>query len=74
MCVTKRRRVHYKKKKNVALKLSGVLQGQQGGGGDSPPLLCPGEATFRLLYPVLGSPNSRKTGISSKKSSGGPQK
>jgi len=62
------------KKKKVALKLSGVLQGQQGGGGDSPPLLCPGEATFRLLYPVLGSPNSRKTGISSKKSSGGPQK
>ena len=29
--------------------------GQQAEGGDPLPLLCPGEATFRLLCPVLGS-------------------
>jgi len=29
---------------------------QQVKGVDPPPLLCPGEATFRLLCPVLGSP------------------
>ena len=29
--------------------------GQQVKGGDPPPLLCPGEDTFRILCPVLGS-------------------
>ena len=30
--------------------------------GDPPPLLCPGEATFRLLYPVLSSPVHKRQG------------
>lgn len=70
MCVTKRHRVHYKKKK-VALKLSGVLQGQQGGGGDSPPLLCPGKATSRVLSPVLGCSEQERQGTTRKSLVGG---
>jgi len=30
--------------------------GQQDEGGSPPPLLCPGEASSRVLCPVLGSP------------------
>ena len=29
-------------------------------GGDPPPLPCPGEATFRLLGPVLDSPVQKR--------------
>ena len=43
-------RVHYKER------------GQQVKGGDPPPLLCPGEATFRLLCPVLSSPGEKRQG------------
>ena len=31
-------------------------------GGDPPPLLCPGEATFRLLCSVLGFPVQKRQG------------
>ena len=34
--------------------------GQQVKGGDSPPLLCQGEATFRIVCPVLGSPGQKR--------------
>jgi len=45
----------------VAKAANGILEyikeyGQQVQGGDSPSLLCPGRATFRILHPVLGSP------------------
>ena len=34
--------------------------GQQVKGGDSAPLLCSGEATFRIVCPVLGSPGQKR--------------
>jgi len=41
----------------VVKKANGILGcikecGQKAEGGDLPPLLCPGEATFRLLCPI----------------------
>jgi len=36
--------------------------GQQVKGGDPPPLLCPGEVTFRLLCLVPGSPVQKRQG------------
>lgn len=30
--------------------------------GDSPTLLCPGDATFRILHLVLGSPVQKRQG------------
>lgn len=41
--------------------------------GDDP-LLCSGEATVRILHLMLGSLLQKKTGISLKESSGGPQR
>jgi len=31
-------------------------------GGDPPPLLCSGQAIFRILYPVLGFPVEKRQG------------
>ena len=48
-------------------KASGILEcikecGHQVEQGDPPPLFRPGEAMFRLLYPVLGSPVEKRQG------------
>ena len=51
----------------VAKKACGILGyikecGQQVKGGDPFPLLCPGQATFRLLCSILGSPAQESQG------------
>ena len=35
---------------------------QEAKGGDTPPLLCPGEATCRIPCPVLDSPVQKRQG------------
>ena len=52
----------------VAKKTDGIIEahqkvcGQQVKGGDPPPLLCPGVATFRLLCQVLGYTVQKRQG------------
>ena len=52
------------KKANLMLpgSIKKKIRGQQVNGGDPPPLMCPGEPTFRLLCPVLGSSVQKRQG------------
>jgi len=45
--------------------------GQECEGGDTPPLLCPGESTFRMLCPVLGSRVRDRQGTAAESPAGG---